>query len=101
VIAGVGKQDDDKDIDKGQTGGQKYEFPDLDEIFRYRQFVAEVFMSEYAHILLALKEEEPEKNQNEPDDEGRGDKHVEHEAEILIVDEPEEFEENSHQENWK
>ncbi len=101
VIAGVGKQDDHKDIDKGQTGGQKYEFSDFDEIFRYRQFVAQIFMGEYAHIFLALEEEEPEKNQNQPDDEGRGDKHVEHETEILVVDEPEEFEENSHQENWK
>jgi hypothetical protein len=101
VIAGIGKQDDHKDIDKGQTGGQKYEFSDFYEIFRYRQFLAEIFMGEYAHIFLALKEKEPEKNQNEPDDEGRGDKHVEHETEVLIVDDPEEFEKNSYQKNWK
>ena len=101
VITGVGEQDDHKDIDKGQTGGQKYEFPDLDEIFRYRQFVAEVFMGEYAHILLALKEKEPEKNQYESDNKGRGNEHVEHKTEILIVDEAEEFEENSGQQDGK
>ena len=83
MVAGIGEQDDDKQIDKGEAGCQKYQFPNLDKVFRNGEFLTQVFMGEQTDLLLAFENKEPEKNKNEPENESRGNEHVEDKAEVI------------------